>query len=240
VVTSVNEASTTTELGGPGPHDVPGASSAKRRSPSPEAGEAWVVLAVEVVVLGATEVSVVTDVGVLGRVVVVGAGPDENWPANGPVTVPGEVRLLAVTGVRGTVIGLLGVPTTPGTVPVARAPVPGGSRVGAPSFGSQASARSVHDPATAQALAANVRSWSRVLAPPVEWMASMATKQATLRQLALPNAVVSTAGRAKVVAATPLEPMVMTELCRLSHASSTEAPGSRRRARAFGSQSTTA
>ena len=34
-------------------------------------------------------------------------------------------------------------------------------------------------------MAANVRSWTSVLAPPVEWIASMATKQFTLRQLAL-------------------------------------------------------
>ena len=110
----------------------------------------------------------------------------------------------------------------------------------APVWGPRRRPDPVHDPAAAHTLAPNVRSWTSVLAPPVEWIASMATKQATLRQLALPNAVVSIAGRAKDVDATPLEPTVTTELCRLSHASSTEAPGSRSRAKAFGSQSTTA
>ena len=79
-----------------------------------------------------------------------------------------------------------------------------------------------------------------MLAPPVEWMASTATKQLTFRQLAPPSAVVSTAGRGSDVVATLLAPTVMTELCRLSHASSTEAPGWRSSASALGSHSTTA
>ena len=107
-------------------------------------------------------------------------------------------------------------------------------------MGSQASAGVVQDPAAAHALAANVRGWTRVLAPPVEWIASTATKQLTFRQLAAPRAVVRTAGRARDVDTTPFEPTAMTELCRLSHASSTEAPGSRSKASAFGSHSTTA
>ena len=151
---------------------------------------------------------VVGPAGTVGTVVVTGVDPGDSWPLKGPVTAPGEVRLPAVTAASGTVIGLPGVPRTPGTVLMARGRVPGRTRDGGPSLGSQASAGSVHDPAAAHASAANVRSWTSVLAPPVEWMASMATKQPTLRQLALPNAVVSTAGRARETFRrhAPLEP----------------------------------
>ncbi len=81
-----------------------------------------------------------------------------------------------------------------------------------PSFGSQASAGVAQDRGAAQASAEKVRYWTKVLAPPVEWMASTATKQLTFRQLAPPSAVVRTAGRAREVVATRLAATVITEL----------------------------
>jgi len=47
VLESVTTASTTVELGVPGPHDVPGASRARRNRPSPGPGTADVIDAVD-------------------------------------------------------------------------------------------------------------------------------------------------------------------------------------------------
>ncbi len=127
-----------------------------------------------------------------------------------------------------------------GSWPVGSWPV-GCLKTGArPSDGAQASAGVVHAPGAAQARLAKLTSCSRMLAPPVRWSASMATKQRRSRQSAAPSAVVRTAGSAIVTEAVPAEPTVMTALCRLSQASWTEAPGSASKAIAVGSHSATA
>jgi hypothetical protein len=72
VFRSVTAASTTVELGVPGPHDVPGASRARRNSPSPGPGTADVIDAVDDVDVLEVDVPDVggPDVGVVVVVVV--------------------------------------------------------------------------------------------------------------------------------------------------------------------------
>ncbi len=193
-------------------------------------------------------------VAVVGGTVVAAPGPEGNCPLNGPVTDPGVVKLPAAVGRSETVTGWPGLPSVPGLPPpgvelaggwVAVGPlgVPAGpdrTVGGGPSEGSQASAGVLQEPGAAHAVALNDRFWAKVLRPPVECNASTAMKHFTLRQFAPPSAVVSTAGNAIVVEATPALFTVTTALCRLSQASWTEAPGSRSSKSAFGSQSATA
>ena len=95
---SVTAASTTVELGVPGPHDVPGASRARRNSPSPCPGTADVIDVVDDVDVLEDDVLVL----VVEAVVVVVGVPDE-------VEVLEDVEEVGGTEVlvEGEVVGVL-------------------------------------------------------------------------------------------------------------------------------------